>query len=53
MNPCELNGNDACTYCAYKSVCGYDIEMPGYEKRELEKLSQEDALMRMEEENRK
>ena len=53
VNPCELNGNDACTYCAYKSVCGYDIEMPGYEKRELEKLSQEDALMRMEEENRK
>ncbi|MCM1038457.1 MAG: helicase-exonuclease AddAB subunit AddB [Ruminococcus sp.] len=50
VNPCELSGNDACTYCAYKSVCGYDTELPGYEKRALEKLSAGEALMRMEEE---
>ncbi len=49
VNPCEQNGNNACTYCAYKSVCGYDRGIDGYELRELEKLPQEDALKAMEE----
>ena len=49
VNPCEQNGNSACTYCAYKSVCGYDTEIAGYELRELEKLSQEEAIGAMEE----
>lgn len=50
INPCALNGDSACTYCTYQSVCGYDTETPGYEKRELEKLSRDEALRRMEEE---
>ncbi|MDD6812096.1 MAG: helicase-exonuclease AddAB subunit AddB [Lachnospiraceae bacterium] len=48
VNPCEQNGNNACTYCAYKSVCGYDMEISGYETRSLEKLSQEEAMQAME-----
>ncbi len=49
VNPCEQNGNSACTYCAYKSVCGYDNSIDGYAMRELEKLPQEEALKAMQE----
>ena len=49
VNPCEQNGNNACTYCAYKSVCGYDKGIDGYELRELEKLPQEEVLKAMQE----
>lgn len=47
VNPCEQNGNSACTYCAYRSVCGYDEEITGYEMRELGKLSRDDAIEQM------
>ncbi|MCH5257575.1 MAG: helicase-exonuclease AddAB subunit AddB [Lachnospiraceae bacterium] len=47
VNPCEHDGNSACTYCAYKSVCGYDDEIPGYETRKLEKLSKDEAVLQM------
>ena len=50
VNPCEQNGEDACTYCAYRSICGYDAEIAGYETRKLKKLSRDDALMLMEKE---
>ncbi len=50
VNPCEQNGKDACTYCAYKSVCHYDTEIEGYHMRELAKLSEEEAVRAMEEE---
>lgn len=47
VSPCEQNGNSACTYCAYRSVCGYDTEIAGYEMRRLGKLSKEEAIARM------
>ena len=50
VNPCEQNGENACTYCAYRSICGYDAEIAGYETRKLKKLSRDDALMLMEKE---
>ena len=50
VNPYEQNGNQACTYCAYKSVCGYDNRIEGYEMRRLPKLSADEALMYMREE---
>ncbi|MCM1253842.1 MAG: helicase-exonuclease AddAB subunit AddB [Clostridium sp.] len=50
VNPCEQNGENACTYCAYKSICGYDAEIAGYEMRKLKKLSKEEAVMLMEKE---
>lgn len=46
-SPCEHNGNQACTYCAYKNVCGYDSRIGGYQMRKLEKLGTEEALMYM------
>ncbi|MCM1261279.1 MAG: helicase-exonuclease AddAB subunit AddB [Butyrivibrio sp.] len=45
--PCEHNGNSACTYCEYKSVCGYDAEIAGYDKRELEKMTHDEVIEQM------
>ncbi len=50
VNPYEQGGNRACTYCAYRNVCGYDGRIGGYETRRLPKLSADDALSRMREE---
>lgn len=50
IHPYEQNGTQACTYCAYRKVCGYDSRMDGYEMRKLEKLGADDALMQMKEE---
>lgn len=47
VNPYEQNGSQACTYCTYKSVCGYDERVDGYRMRKLEKLSAEEALEKM------
>ncbi len=44
VNPYEQNGNQACTYCAYRSVCGYDTRIAGYQMRKLPKMRQEEAL---------
>ncbi len=50
VNPYEQNGNQACTYCAYRSVCGYDSRIEGYGMRKLPKMSADDALQVMRDE---
>ncbi len=47
MNPYEKGSEEACTYCAYKKVCGFEPAMPGCEKRKLEDMDREEALRRM------
>ena len=47
VNPYEQGGSNACAYCAYKSVCGYDGRIEGYRMRRLEQMSREDALLCM------
>lgn len=53
LNPYVQSGGqtakDACTYCPYSKVCGFDKKIPGYRKRELEKLEEQEALERMKE----
>ncbi len=44
VNPYEQGGNQACAYCAYKSVCGYDTRIDGYQTRNLPKLRQDEAM---------
>lgn len=48
-NPYEKGNEGACTYCAYKKVCGFDGSIPGYEKRQLEDLDKQALMQRMQE----
>lgn len=49
LNPYEKGAASACTYCAYRKVCGFDPTVPGYEKRILEELDGKEALQKMKE----
>lgn len=46
-NPYEKGNEEACTYCAYKKVCGFDGSIPDYEKRQLEDLDKQALMQRM------
>ena len=50
VNPCELGSEQSCTYCAYKSVCGYDTGTGGYPSRKLIKFKADEVLDRMKKE---
>lgn len=39
VSPYELGKKNACTYCPYVGVCGFDKKMPGYEFRRLKAFS--------------
>jgi len=47
VNPYVKGSTDACTYCAYKKVCGFDNSIMGYEKRNLAELGREEAMKQM------
>lgn len=47
VNPYEKGTEEACTYCAYKKVCGFDSSVPGFEKRRLKSLDKETVLEEM------
>ena len=39
VSPYELGDKNACTYCPYSSVCGFDRKLPGYDFRKLKGFS--------------
>jgi len=45
VNPYQLKDKEACTYCPYGSVCGYDGRIPGYEHRKLDDIGDADEIM--------
>lgn len=50
LNPYERGNEDACTWCPYRKVCGFDSSMPGCGRRTLEDMGQTEVLEKMREE---
>jgi ATP-dependent helicase/nuclease subunit B len=46
VNPYEDGKMNACTYCDYKHICGFDERIRGYKKRKLD-ISADEAKMRI------
>ena len=42
VEPYELGKKNACIYCAYSTVCGFDRKIPGYEFHRLPSFSESD-----------
>ncbi|MBR6906504.1 MAG: PD-(D/E)XK nuclease family protein, partial [Selenomonadaceae bacterium] len=38
------DGTQACQYCAYQLLCGFEPELPGYACREIKKLGDEEIM---------
>ena len=49
LDPYEKGSEEACTYCTYKKVCGFEPTIPGCVKRKLEDLDKETILEKMRE----
>ncbi|MDE7273564.1 MAG: helicase-exonuclease AddAB subunit AddB [Lachnospiraceae bacterium] len=47
LSPYEQKDANACTYCDYKGVCGFDKKLGSRLVRHLEDLNQDDAMERM------
>lgn len=44
LTPYESGTRDACEYCRYQGVCGFDVSIPGYKKRRLDNLEKDEAM---------
>lgn len=49
LNPYEMGGQEACTFCSYQGVCGFDEKIEGCSKQTKEKQDKLDILVRMRE----
>lgn len=50
VNPCEQGSYQACAFCDYKGVCGFDAKIEGYEYRVLSTPAEEDVITKMKQE---
>lgn len=48
-DPYRYRDQTACTFCAFRGICGFDLRLPGCSYRELRVLKTEDALAKIEE----
>ncbi|MCR5772220.1 MAG: PD-(D/E)XK nuclease family protein [Butyrivibrio sp.] len=44
VNPYAMGDRSACDYCSFRSICGFDDSVPGYCKRELKKLDNDEIM---------
>ncbi len=48
--PYEKKEKNGCTYCPYRSLCGFDEKIEGFHYRKLENMEKKDVLEKMREE---
>ncbi len=46
INPAEMGNTNSCTYCSYRSICGYDEKIRGFKRRKLD-ISKDEAMSRI------
>ncbi len=44
VNPYEMGDRSACNYCSFRSICGFDDSVPGYCKRELKSMKNDEIM---------
>ena len=44
VNPYQRGDRNACTYCPFHSLCGFDPSIPGYHMHQLEKWTKEEVM---------
>ncbi|MBR3683710.1 MAG: helicase-exonuclease AddAB subunit AddB [Lachnospiraceae bacterium] len=47
INPYESTTGDACRFCPYHSICGFDANMEGCSKRKIESAKDDEILIQM------
>lgn len=47
VHPYRRGTETGCDYCMYRHICGFDSRLPGYEYRNVRRLSKEEALADM------
>ena len=50
VSPYRMEKKEACTYCPYGGICGFDERIDGFSYRDLKKEKQEEILAKMREE---
>lgn len=50
VSPAQIDNWSACDYCEYQAVCGLDPKLPGCETRQLEDMTREDLMARLQQE---
>ncbi len=50
VKPYQFGEQTPCTYCPYGGICGFDENLPGFEYKDLKKISNEELIKKMKEE---
>ncbi len=45
--PYKKGKKDGCSYCPYRSVCGFDLQVPGYRNRDLADMDHEEIVTKL------
>lgn len=48
--PYRRGEETGCDYCKYNHVCGFDVKVPGYDYRDIDKAGKDEVLQKMREE---
>lgn len=51
--PYQMGSQTGCDYCGYRSICGFDQEIDGYEYQKLKQMSREDVMAAIIRDNKK